>query len=64
MNKKSSTTSGRVKTSITLPPSLVKRLKRAAALDKRTFSGEIEYAVERHLERVEKERGLPASVED
>jgi predicted DNA-binding protein len=60
----SETTSGRVKTSITLPRELWQRIRRAAAYEKRTVSGEIEFAVERHVEVIEKNLGLTAKIEE
>lgn len=52
------TSSGRVKTSITLPRSLLKRIRRAAAINKRSPSFEIEVVMEAHVEEVERRHGL------
>lgn len=58
---RSKTTSGRVKTSITLPWLLFQRIRRAAAIEKRTVSSEIEYVLERHVNELEREHGLSAT---
>ncbi len=57
----STTTSGRVKTSITLPRSLLRRIRRVAALNKRDMSFEIEVAMEEHVSQIENALGLSAA---
>mgnify|MGYP003382612996 CR=1 FL=1 len=52
------TSSGRVKTSITLPRSLLKRIRRAAAINKRSPSFEIEVVMEAHVREVERVNGI------
>ena len=48
----------RVRTTITLPRSLDRRIRRAAAVNKRTYSSEIEYGIEGYLEEFEKAHSL------
>jgi hypothetical protein len=55
------TSSGRIKTSITLPRSLLRRIRRAAAIEKRTPSFYIEVVMEAHVREVEKAHGLSAT---
>ena len=54
----STTSSGRVKTSITLPRYMWRRIRRAAAINKRDMSHEIEIGIELHLRAVEEAHGL------
>lgn len=57
-SSRSTTSSGRLKVSITLPRALLKRIRRAANLNKRSPSFEIEAAMEEHVKRVEDIHGL------
>lgn len=57
----STTSSGRVKTSITLPPWLLRRIRRAAAINKRDMSREIEMGMEGYLDAFEKAHGLTSN---
>lgn len=57
----STTTSGRVKTSITLPRWLWRRTRRAADIEKRDMSRTIEAALEEYLDAFEKARGLTSN---
>lgn len=52
--------SDKVRTTITLTRATFRRIRRAMALSERTFSSEIEFAMKRHLDGVEKEYGLSA----
>lgn len=60
---RASTTSGRIKTSITLPRSVLERIRRSASLNKRTPSFEIELAVEEYLQRVEQDLDLSTKID-
>lgn len=49
---------GKVRTTITLPSILYHRIRRAMGVSKRNFSAEVEYAMEKHVEKVETEQDL------
>lgn len=48
----------RERTTITLPKSLMRRIRRATGISKRNLSAEFEYGMEKHVEAIEKEYGL------
>lgn len=54
------TTSGRVKVSFNLPRPLLRRIRRAAAINRRTISYEIEVGMEAHVAAIESTLGLSA----
>ena len=49
---------GKVKTTIVLPRHLYRRIRRAMGISKRNLSAEIEFGMEKHVEKVEQEHGL------
>ena len=51
----------KVKATIVMPRDLYDRIKRAMSVSKRNLSAEIEFAMERHVDEVERAHGLNTS---
>jgi hypothetical protein len=52
---------GKTKITIVLPPSLMRRIRRAMGISKRNLSAEIEYGMEQHVIAVEQQHGLTSN---